>query len=363
VGTIAVALQLGPGLQVGAVTYQISGNGFQKSDSIDVSQSTSLVARVGGIPAGTQYQLALSATATDPQAPSLPGVPCMGSAAFDVVARQTTMVSVDLRCTPQAKTGSVLINGRLNVCPVIESTGASPAEVTIGGTVALSALVQDLDGVPSPVSYSWSASSGTLSNAAAPGPTFTCTTAGPSLVTLSVSDGDCGDVMSLTVTCSTAPSLALGDFAGSVQKVFSLGPPQTPRVFVDLSSNDPLYAVAQALGPYLNRQVLCPGCQLVNSFGGDEPISRGHAAVLLVSILLAQGKVALDTTAQTDAALANVGDAATLSPVTRQFLATALDQGVLTLIGNQLAPRADLAPADGAAMLSGVSTKFGLGAP
>ena len=60
------------------------------------------------------------------------------------------------------------------------------------------------DSAPSPVTYQWTASSGTLSSATVKEPLFTCTAAGDVSITLRVSDGDCDDTLGTTVTCSTA---------------------------------------------------------------------------------------------------------------------------------------------------------------
>ena len=214
-GTINLALQLAGGQTINTATYTIVGpNGFTKTGSIDLSAATQLSATIGGLPAGSGYSINLTANTTDGS------LSCGGSASFNVVARMTAQVTVPLSCKEAPKTGSVLVNGVLNVCPVIDGIGASPAEVKVGGSIALSATAHDSDASPSALSYAWTASAGTLSDASAQNPSFTCTAPGPVTLTLKVSDGDpaasCGDTTTALVNCSVAAktpgTYVAGDF-------------------------------------------------------------------------------------------------------------------------------------------------------
>ena len=83
------------------------------------------------------------------------------------MAGQTASVTVPVLCREAGRTGSVLVNGTLNICPTVDGIGANPAEVHVGGTIALSALAHDSDAGPSALSYAWSASDGTLAARAA----------------------------------------------------------------------------------------------------------------------------------------------------------------------------------------------------
>ncbi len=67
-------------------------------------------------------------------------------------------MTVHLTCHEAPRTGSVSVNGTLNVCPQIDGIGASPTEVLVGGSVGLSASAHDTDGGPSPLAYHWTAS-------------------------------------------------------------------------------------------------------------------------------------------------------------------------------------------------------------
>jgi len=202
-GEVALALQLGNGTTITSAGYTIIGPAsFTKSGSIDVSQSTTISTTIGAIPSGTGYSVTLSATTTDSS------VTCSGSASFSVSARQTTPVTVAVSCKEGAKTGSVLVNGSLNICPVADGISANSSSLTVGGSALLAGIAHDSDAAPSALSYQWTASSGTLSSVSDPNPTFTCTTSGTATLTLTVSDGDatagCAGSVTTDIVCSAA---------------------------------------------------------------------------------------------------------------------------------------------------------------
>jgi 5'-nucleotidase len=201
-GEIALDLTLASGAVLSSVTYTITGpGGYAKTGSLDVSHSNTIATTLGGIPAGTDYTISLAGTSTDGT------TSCQGSAGFSVVAHQTTPVALAVICKEQARTGSVAVNGTLNICPVIDGINAILSEVFVGTPVTLQSMAHDSDAGPAALGYQWTATNGMLSSAAAQSPTFTCGAAGPATVTLAVSDGDasptCGDTFSVTITCST----------------------------------------------------------------------------------------------------------------------------------------------------------------
>jgi hypothetical protein len=201
VGTLNLGLTLADGSVLASASYVVTGpNGFSRTGSIDVSNASKISALIGGLPAGSGYAITISATSTDGSAT------CGGSATFNVQAQQTLPLNVPISCHVPAHTGSVLVAGVLNICPTIDGISANPAEVAVGGTVALSAVAHDSDAGPSPLSYTWSASSGSLSSSTASNPTFTCATAGTVTVSLTANDGDaaCTDSRTATITCSAA---------------------------------------------------------------------------------------------------------------------------------------------------------------
>ena len=173
------------------------------SGAIDVSNSPTIAATFSQLQPGTGYQLTLHATSVEGNAT------CVGAATFNVAARTTTPVTIHLYCQQLTTNGGANVQGLLNSCPLIDSLGASPGEALVGGTMALTAVAHDLDHAPAPLTYHWASSSGTLSDAAAQIPQFTCTTSGPATITLTVSDGDvtsgCPDVQSLSVFCTASP--------------------------------------------------------------------------------------------------------------------------------------------------------------
>ena len=207
-GSVGLALQAG-GVTLSSVSYTIVGTGFTKSGSIDVANSTQISAVIGGIPAGNGYSISLTATDAANSATT-----CTGSASFNINAGATSTAQVRLQCRAPAKTGSVMVNGTLNVCPVIDSLSVAPAESTVGNSVGLSANGSDSDHLPSALSYSWTSSSGTIASAASATTSLKCTAVGPVTVTLTVSDGDCSDTLTQTVTCSPATNGSAGSGAG-----------------------------------------------------------------------------------------------------------------------------------------------------
>jgi hypothetical protein len=92
-GSFTVALTVGSGYRFNTATYELSGNGFQKTGSIDVTSSTQVATVVGGIPFGAGYLLKLTAQDLDRKL-----TPCTGTATFDVTGAVTVPVPVRLTC-------------------------------------------------------------------------------------------------------------------------------------------------------------------------------------------------------------------------------------------------------------------------
>jgi hypothetical protein len=89
-----------------------------------------------------------------------------------------------------------------NICPGIESIEVTPLETRVGTTITLRSAASDIDNAPHPLTYSWSATAGSIAAPDQPNTTFTCTTAGTATIMLTISDGDCPDSRSVPVTCS-----------------------------------------------------------------------------------------------------------------------------------------------------------------
>jgi len=198
-GSIGLQLDIAFGVTLTDVSYTITGpNAFSRTGSINVANSSTLSAVIGGLPLGAGYQISLRGTSTDGLAE------CAGSAAFDVDSATTKTVPVHLTCDLRPVTGSIRVNGTLNACPRIDALGASPAEIAVGSAIALSATAVDIDHGPSPLAYSWTATSGTLAGASTADASLTCTRTGMVTVTVAVSDGDqaCSSRQSVDVICS-----------------------------------------------------------------------------------------------------------------------------------------------------------------
>jgi len=201
---IGLELQVAPGLALDTLSYTITGPaGFTRMGAIQVANSATVSAVISGLPLGTGYRIALRGTTV-----AASGV-CMGSAAFDLAAPAPTAVSVHLTCELVPGTGSIVVNGTLNACPRIDGIDANPAEVAVGGAIALGATVTDVDHVPSPLSFQWTSSGGATLVAAGPGATLTCSRVGLVTVTLDASDGDpaCASRRSVDVVCSEPPPI------------------------------------------------------------------------------------------------------------------------------------------------------------
>src|SRR5579883_890300 len=189
-GTVGMDLTLPGGAVINTVNWTVTGpNGAStvvQTGSVAVGNSSSVSFLVGGIPAGAGYSIALSGQSTDGS------VTCSGSSAFNVTARTTTNVSVQLQCSSAAAdAGSALVNGSTFNCAAWNSATASPAETTVGTAVSLAATATGPN--PAALTYAWSAPSGTFDNPSSPTPQFTCTVPGTVTVTLNVGDGPVPD--------------------------------------------------------------------------------------------------------------------------------------------------------------------------
>ena len=198
-GAVDIAFVQG-GVTLTSVGYTISGpNSFASTGTINVASSATISAVIGGLPAGTGYTITLSATGTDGT------TTCGGSGTFNVTAGAVATVAVTLDCHQPPKTGSVAVNGTVNVCPVADGLSANPADVAVGFPVALAIAAHDPDSAPSPLAYSWTAPSGSFTNATSTTPTFVCNAPGPVTLTVTATDGDsapgCVATMSVVVTC------------------------------------------------------------------------------------------------------------------------------------------------------------------
>jgi hypothetical protein len=215
-GSVGFKVQVAPGVFVSTVSYFITGpGGFTRNGTLDVSNSDVIAAVVGGLRAGNGYQITFLATANGGDAGA---INCAGSAIFDILPRFTTVVIVHLTCQRPKVAGSVLVNGTLNVCPVIDSASST---APVNGAIQLSSTASDLDGLPAPLAFHWDILAGPavfLGNFNIANPQLTCTSSGTVSLRLTVSDGLCSDTFAMLVTCvaGAIPDAGAGGAGGSV---------------------------------------------------------------------------------------------------------------------------------------------------
>jgi hypothetical protein len=156
-----------------------------------------------------------------------------------------------------------------------------------------------------------------------------------------------------------AGAVTLAEFATDAQEKFALPQPADPIVFDDVHTRDANYTAAQAIYPFLHRQLLCPECALSSSFSPKEAVTRAQAAVILVSILTAQGRMALLSPDQTTDVLSELPDADAFSTFARPYIATALANGILVpQPGNMFRPTQPYLRTELAAALDGMQRRF-----
>jgi len=239
-GSLGLNLQVASGVTVNTVTYSITGNGFTKTGTIDTSGSPTISGTIGGIPAGKGYTITLTATSAEGDANFT------GSATFDVAAGKTASVTIHLKGTATSGNGSVLVNGTLNVGPVVDELTATPLQVYVGSTVSLSGVAKDADAGPSPLTYYWSTTGGVIDHPLQPNAKLTSTKPGTFTVKFAASDGD------VTTSASTTVTFIERDGNGGEGGAGGAGNEESQRPNVLLIITDDYGAEASTLYPTLN---------------------------------------------------------------------------------------------------------------
>lgn len=168
-------------------------------------------------------------------------------------------------------------------------------------------------------------------------------------------------VMSPTAPGKFDPEATMkrGDFAVALQRLFDLPQASKPMKFSDVREGDAIYGAVQAVAPFMDKQVPCPGCDLGSKFEPAKSVSRAQWAITLVRILVAQNKLQLADEAQTNATLSNVPDARDLPKRARPYFATAIQSGVMDrCAGNALELSQLIGRADVAEMLNKIQEQF-----
>ena len=95
--------------------------------------------------------------------------------------------------------GGVAVKGGFNNCPTA-SVQVAPAMVRVGQSLRVTGNASDID-PGAKLFYKWTATSGFFGEDGESEATFTCDTAGPVTITLTVSDGSCTTTATAPVFC------------------------------------------------------------------------------------------------------------------------------------------------------------------
>jgi hypothetical protein len=190
--TVEIALSLAGGAAVGGVSWTIVSSAGMVLASGNVMSGPGSSASFGvGLPPAAGDLLAMTATTSG-------GATCTGtSAPFDVIAGGVVSVSVTLLCGALAGDAGSMVVTRSRVpgdgCPAVASWLIAPLEASSAGGpggVSLSVSASDPDGPDAgdPLTYSWTATSGSFADRAAPSTEFLCGASGTQTISLSISD-------------------------------------------------------------------------------------------------------------------------------------------------------------------------------
>jgi hypothetical protein len=195
VGSVELGFGIANGLSISAFDYSVGGNGFGPAEgTIRLGDPGATVsAFVGGIPAGTRYQLTLSARTDDG------GTFCDAVSAFDVVPPETSALAISMVCVNANTVRTIDVGGTAHVCPAMASTTFA----LLDGAVTLSASAFSFDSTP--IAFRWEASAGTLASPDEAVTSYGCSEPGAQRLRVTVSDGSCSDLAILDVTCPSPP--------------------------------------------------------------------------------------------------------------------------------------------------------------
>lgn len=185
-GHVGLALILPDGTLVPSVRFVLNtagGVALRQGDiNLGDDHGATVSAVIGAVPAGHGYTVTLS---TDlGSAGTCHGV----STPFTVVANETTAVSVLLLCRALTSSGSAIVGGVMDLCPVVAAFSISPLSVAVGATIDVSAVGFDADPADV-VAYTWTSTGGTFESPHAPTTRFRCLSLGQHAITITVDDG------------------------------------------------------------------------------------------------------------------------------------------------------------------------------
>jgi hypothetical protein len=219
VGAVALELTLPSGQELRTVNFEIrnAADMVVRSGSIDVSgQNSQPAVLITGLTPG-HYNAVMTGTTVDMT------TMCRGESGFDVLLNQTTQVNVLLQCRQAGTTGSAVVNGSFNTCPVIDAVVITPLATDVGSTINLQATSHDPDCTMlsgtmcthfEDIFSNWTATAGTIAPANAANATYTCSAPGVHTLTLTVTDHNADGSNKCPVTFTrqvTCVSLSCGN--------------------------------------------------------------------------------------------------------------------------------------------------------
>jgi len=175
--TMRAALTFPVGSNITSVTYAVlsSSGVFLQGGTVAVSDPNATVWLNLMLDPATGEVVQLAATTNA-------GASCTGqSSPFDVVAGGATFIDVTLVCGGGEASSTS--------CPEVHSLTVAPEQAVFpDGTISAGVSVTETDATQQ-LSYSWTATAGTFSDASAASTTYTCGTVGPQTLTLTVTEG------------------------------------------------------------------------------------------------------------------------------------------------------------------------------
>lgn len=205
-GGLELALTLPGGTVVLTVEYTLSRSGVVvRSGVVPVPANGAPSVTLGELEPGTGYLVSLRTERVGAPA-------CTGAQETVVVEGETSTVNIVLQCAEVESAGAISVNGAFDSCPTVTSTSLSPTRVAVGQSATLAATARDRNG--DAVTFRWSAASGSFSASQLANTQYTCSSVGRQAITLTLSDGTCGQSQSLAVDCDV-PDASLANDGGS----------------------------------------------------------------------------------------------------------------------------------------------------
>lgn len=95
--------------------------------------------------------------------------------------------------------GSAGVTADPTICPKIGTYSVTPTETQVGQPITLTATATSK--TSDPLTLTWKASSGAVTDGSAANTTYRCTSPGAVTLTLTVSNGRCGESIDVSVEC------------------------------------------------------------------------------------------------------------------------------------------------------------------